>query len=68
MNPAESVDGLGLTGSSIGEAAVGRRQLPSSSTKAANTSTRVRGDSAAVVEAIENEGPEVSTPRLLPYF
>ena len=62
----EGIGGLGLTGSSIGEA-VGKRPAPSSSnTKAANTAaTRAHGDSTA--GTTESETPEVNAPYLHNY-
>ena len=56
MSPMESTDGLGLTGSLIGEA--GAKRQVSSSTKGASTVTRVHNDSAT--ETIESETPKVS--------
>ena len=56
MSPVESTDGLGLTGSSIGEA--GAKRQVSSNTKGASAVTRVHNDSAN--ETTESETPEVS--------
>ena len=62
----EGTGGLGLTGSSIGEAG-GKRPAPSSSsTKAANTTaTKAHGDSTA--GTTESEIPEVNAPCLHNY-
>ena len=59
----EGIGGLGLTGSSIGEAG-GKTPAPlSSNTKAANTvATRIHGDST--VGTSESETPEVNAPCL----